>query len=79
MYYFSEQAGRFKDYYVVWFDIDLLIWYKSVCGTSDHVETAHFNQDSHCSGWTLSSLLTIAYFNENQESKNEPYSEKNGL
>lgn len=25
MYYFSKQAGRFKDYCVVWFDINLLI------------------------------------------------------
>lgn len=24
MYYFSKQAGRFKDYCVAWFDINLL-------------------------------------------------------
>lgn len=35
MYYFSKQAGRFKDYCVVWFDINLLIvcvQYFSSCG-----------------------------------------------
>lgn len=61
MYYFSKQAGRFKDYCVVWFDINLL----SVCNTSDHVETAHLYKDSCSFEWTLSSnLFTITYFNE---------------
>lgn len=49
-----------------------MVWYKSVdcvCSTSDHMETVHFYHDSHSSDWTLSSIFTIAYFNENQESK----------